>query len=109
VPVLAGWVRARRLDGGPFAVLGDFNREMDRPEAMSDALEAAGNLLRVTAGQTDPCWGGGTFIDHILLGGAARQWLEPASLRVLTYRSADPADKQRLSDHCPVSARINPD
>ncbi len=26
-----------------------------------------------------------TFIDHILAGGAARVWLDPASLRVLVY------------------------
>ncbi len=106
VPVVAGWVRARTAESVPFAVMGDFNRVMDAPEALGEAIAAAGTVLRVTAGESDPCWGGGSFIDHIFLGGAARAWLVPGSLRVLDYRSTDPADRERLSDHCPVSVRL---
>jgi endonuclease/exonuclease/phosphatase family metal-dependent hydrolase len=105
VPPLAAWLAARAAEGVPFAVLGDFNRDLDRPEALSDALESAAPLARVTSGASDPCWSGGPFIDHILLGGPARAWLIPASLRVMTYKSGD---RDHLSDHCPVSVRLNP-
>lgn len=108
IPVLAAWVRARAVEGVPFAVMGDFNRNMDQPEAMAEALQAAGPLLRVTQGQSDPCWGGDPFIDHIFLGGPARGWMVAGSVRVLTYRSEEEADRRRLSDHCPVSVRIEP-
>ncbi len=108
VPVLAQWVSARAKAGVAFAIMGDFNRDMDRPEALSRALEEAGPVQRVTAGQSDPCWDGGPFIDHIFLGGPARSWLVPGSLRVLTYTSADGADRRRLSDHCPVSVTVMP-
>jgi endonuclease/exonuclease/phosphatase family metal-dependent hydrolase len=107
IPVLAAWVRARVTEAAPFAILGDFNRVLDQPDAMSSALDDAGALLRVTRDHSDPCWDGGSFIDHIFLGGAARAWLVPQSLRVLVYRSSVAADRERLSDHCPVSAKLN--
>ena len=108
IPVVAGWARARAAEKIPFAILGDFNREMDRPDTVVASLASAAPMLRVTEGHGDPCWDGGPFIDHILLGGPARGWLVPNSLRVLTYHSTDPADRERLSDHCPVSVRIDP-
>jgi endonuclease/exonuclease/phosphatase family metal-dependent hydrolase len=107
VPLVADWVRARASEGVAFAVLGDFNRVFDAPEELQSALAAAAPLRRVTEGQSDPCWGGpAPFIDHIFLGGPAADWLVPGSLRVLTYQSSDEADRERLSDHCPVSVRI---
>ncbi len=108
IPVVAAWIHARAAEGGAFAVMGDFNREMDQPEEMSVAFEAAAPLVRVTEGQTDPCWDGEPFIDTMFLGGAARGWEVPGSLRVMTYHSADRGDRERLSDHCPVSVRIAP-
>lgn len=103
IPPLAAWVAARAAEGVPFALLGDFNRDFDRPDAMSAALQSAAPLLRVTSGASDPCWSGGPFIDHIFLGGPARAWLVPGSLRVMTYTSGD---KDHLSDHCPLSVRL---
>ena len=50
--------------------------------------------------------GGGSFIDHILAGGAARSWMVPDSLRVMVYRETADAAKEQLSDHCPVSVRF---
>jgi hypothetical protein len=41
-----------------------------------------------------------------MLGGAARDWLLPDTLRVLTYHETGAEWKQRLSDHCPVSVRL---
>ncbi len=107
VPLVAAWVHARAAQGIPFVVLGDFNRDFDTPETLLAALANAAPLLRVTAGQSDPCWGQSPFIDHIFLGGAARDWLVPGSLRVLTYHSTDTDDEHRLSDHCPVSVRLS--
>jgi endonuclease/exonuclease/phosphatase family metal-dependent hydrolase len=106
IPPLSGWTAARQEEGVPFMLIGDFNRSMDVPEDMSNALSQAAPLTRVTAGQSDPCWNGDSFIDHIFLGGAARAWLEPGSLRVMTYQTNDRRDRARLSDHCPVSVRI---
>jgi len=87
-------------------VLGDFNRHMDGRDQLWSALRQAAPLTRATEGLASPCWGGEAFIDHILLGGAARDWLVADSLRVLTYRETGAEWKQRLSDHCPVSVRL---
>jgi endonuclease/exonuclease/phosphatase family metal-dependent hydrolase len=103
------WIAARRTEGVPFLVLGDFNRDMDGRDRMIAGIEATAPMIRATEGFSSPCWGGHhPFIDHILLGGPARSWLEPNSLRVLTYKETDPAWKARLSDHCPVSVRLDP-
>ena len=103
---LVEWIRARQADGIAFAILGDFNRHMDGRDQFWSALAQAAPLRRATEGHSSPCWGGEAFIDHIILGGAARDWLESSSLRVLTYREAGTEWKERLSDHCPVSVRL---
>jgi endonuclease/exonuclease/phosphatase family metal-dependent hydrolase len=107
IPPLIDWIKARTEEGVPFAVLGDFNRHMERRDQFWAALREAAPLLRATEGSASPCWGGEAFIDHILLGGAARDWLLPNTLRVLVYRETGAAWKQRLSDHCPVSVRLH--
>ena len=109
---LDGWIAERRRDNTPFVVLGDFNREMDGPTAGTQdelfaSMSAAAPLVRATAGHGSPCWGGTTFIDHILAGGAARAWMDPQTLRVLRYRETDEAERDHLSDHCPVSVRFH--
>ncbi|MEJ0048552.1 MAG: hypothetical protein WDN04_22420 [Rhodospirillales bacterium] len=106
IPLLADWIGARAAEGVAFAVLGDFQPRARRSEELSTALAAAAPLTRATDGSSDPCWGGGAFIDHIFLGGPARAWLVPGSLRVQTYRSTDESDRERLSDHCPVSVKL---
>jgi endonuclease/exonuclease/phosphatase family metal-dependent hydrolase len=106
VPVLQGWIAERRAEGVPFVVLGDFNRWLGDRDDVLAALESAAPLASATEGHDSPCWGGEHFIDHILAGGAARGWLEPASLRVLIYREGVDR-KEHLSDHCPVSARFH--
>ena len=100
------WIRARQAEGVAFAVLGDFNRHMDGRDELWATLRQAAPLTRPTEGVVSPCWGGEAFVDHILLGGAARDWLEPNTLRVLTYRESGAEWKQLLSDHCPVSVRL---
>jgi endonuclease/exonuclease/phosphatase family metal-dependent hydrolase len=103
---LQAWIAARQQENTAFLVLGDFNRRMEPPDRFITALRQAAPLVRATEGRSSPCWGNEAFIDHILLGGAARAWLAPDSLRVLTYREQGDAWRDRLSDHCPVSIRL---
>lgn len=109
--VLAGWIAARRREGAAFAILGDFNRRFPSPrDAVLSQLNAAAPLTRANEGVSNPCWsdgrGGRPFISHILLGGPARDWLVPDSLRVMVYAERERSMRQRLSDHCPISTRL---
>ncbi|WP_373318256.1 endonuclease/exonuclease/phosphatase family protein [Ameyamaea chiangmaiensis] len=106
--VLDNWVLERQDEGEPFAIIGDFNRRMTSGDPFYQSLAQQGGALTLTtAGLASPCWGGEYFIDHILLGNQARQWLDTGSLRVLTYQ--EPAtEKPHLSDHCPVSVTLTP-
>ena len=107
IPVLAAWIAARRAEGGPFLVIGDFNRRLQAGDRVLAAMDAAAPLVSAAEGLSSPCWGGGDFIDDVLAGGPAAGWMERDSLRVMVYRGADPAGKDRLSDHCPVSVRLS--
>ena len=107
IPALQAWIRARQSEGVPFVVLGDFNRRMDGRDQLWSALRRTAPLLRATEGHSSPCWGGKSFIDHIIIGGPARAWLVPGSLRVLTYQEDGDDWKSKLSDHCPVSVRLD--
>lgn len=108
--IVARWAEARRREGIAFAILGDFNRRMGRDDDFLRLVEEPTPLARATAGFSTPCWadarGGRPFVDHILLGGAARDWLVPGSLAVLVYAERDRAWRDRLSDHCPTSVRL---
>ncbi len=106
LPVLESWIAARKAEGVPFLVLGDFNRRLKADDVFLAGLEHTAPMALATAGHASPCWGGEDFIDHILAGGAAAQWMVPQSLRVLVYRETTPEMKERLSDHCPVSVRF---
>lgn len=107
LPPLEGWIAQRRAEGVPFVILGDFNRWLDPPDQMWTALNAAAPLVDAAAGHDNPCWGGAPFIDHILAGAAARNWMEPDTLRVMLYRETGDDWRERLSDHCPVSVRFH--
>ncbi len=111
--ILADWIAARRREGVPFAIAGDFNRRLGAPgDSFLPLLEQAAPLLRATEGVSNPCWagarGGQVFVDHILLGGGAERWLLPDSLRVMVYAERGSEWRDRLSDHCPVSLRLRP-
>ncbi|HQT75922.1 MAG TPA: endonuclease/exonuclease/phosphatase family protein [Rhodopila sp.] len=103
---LADWINARAQEHVPFLILGDFNRWMDGRDTFLASLTQIAPLVRATAGHSSPCWGGENFIDHILAGGEAADWIEPDSLRVLVYRESGHEWQDRLSDHCPVSVRL---
>jgi endonuclease/exonuclease/phosphatase family metal-dependent hydrolase len=106
VPVLEEWIAARRQERMAFIILGDFNRWMDGSDTLLSDLRRSGPLVRATEGYSSPCWGAENFIDHILAGGDAANWIQPNTLRVMTYRETDRALKDRLSDHCPVSVKL---
>ncbi len=108
--VLARWIEARRREGVPFAILGDFNRRMGEDDDFLQILEGGRKLLRPTAGLSSPCWadarGGRPFISHLLLGGGAESWMLRNSLSVLVYAERERSYRDRLSDHCPISIRL---
>lgn len=104
---LARWIAARRAAGEAFVIAGDFNRRLDRGDALLALLEAEAPLTLATAGHRDRCWGADRpLIDHILAGGAARGWLDARSVRVLPLPETHPNGRDTLSDHCPVIARF---
>lgn len=106
VPPLQAWIAARQHEGVPFIVLGDFNRHMDGKDQLWAALRRTAPLVRATEDRSSPCWGSEAFIDHIIAGGAARDWMQLPTLRVLSYRESGDDWKDRLSDHCPVSVQF---
>ncbi len=110
--ILRDWIAQRRREGIAFAILGDFNRRMDRNDEFLAMLAEAAPLSRPTEGFSNPCGSrdgrARPFIDHILLGGPARDWLVPDSFRVLVYADRSPSARESLSDHCPISVRIAP-
>ena len=106
VPPLTEWISARRQEGVPFLVLGDFNRWMDGNDTFLAELRTAAPLVRATEGHKSNCWGKDDFIDHILAGDGAAAWMQADTLQVLTYRETEKSWQDRLSDHCPVSVRL---
>lgn len=101
---LERWIAARRAEGIPFIVLGDFNRRLGLfSDQMLPELNRVAPLASATEGQENGCWGYPDFIDQILAGGPARNWMRPETLQVLIYSQYGWAWKERLSDHCPVS------
>lgn len=104
--LLQNWISARAAAHEAFVIMGDFNRRMTVYDPFFLLLNHAAPLELTTAGWASPCENGSYFIDHILLGGAAKAWILPHSLRVMTYRlDTQPAT---LSDHCAVSIRLIP-
>jgi endonuclease/exonuclease/phosphatase family metal-dependent hydrolase len=106
IPPLQAWIAARQHEGVPFIVLGDFNRHMEGKDQLWAALSDTAPLVRATEGRSSLCWENEAFIDHIIAGGAARDWMQLPTLRVLNYRESGDDWKDRLSDHCPVSVQF---
>jgi endonuclease/exonuclease/phosphatase family metal-dependent hydrolase len=116
VPALESWIDARAAEHKPFAVLGDFNRDLRREPAgvalwsdIDDGDPAAANLVNTADGQGfENCSPAQTFsgyIDYILLGRAMARGLVKDSFGRELYRPRD-ALRRRLSDHCPVFIRL---
>ncbi|NVN35421.1 endonuclease/exonuclease/phosphatase family protein [Komagataeibacter swingsii] len=108
IAIVQDWIMERQDEGEAFVVMGDFNRLLAPDDPAWRALSENGPLILATAGRASPCAQGNYFIDHIIAGGPAREWLRPDSLRVMLYRENGHDDPTRLSDHCPVSVRLLP-
>lgn len=112
LPHLETWIDARAREGAPFVVLGDFNRRFSRPgdEAwaeLDDADPEGLTLARSIEGEA-PCWDKKypEYIDHIVLGGAATEWIQSSKQLVYTHGTFQ-THRKRLSDHCPLAATLS--
>ncbi|GAB6854496.1 endonuclease/exonuclease/phosphatase family protein [Asaia astilbis] len=104
IDLISNWIAEREDEGDAYVVLGDFNRRFTlRDPYFMRMIDGTAPVL-TTAGYASPCEDGNYFIDHLLIGGAARDWLVKDSLRVLVYPPEDASFT--LSDHCPVSVRL---
>lgn len=123
-PILEAWIDAQAHAGGRFAVLGDFNRDLLAEEShratlrkddslwaeLSDGSPAEAALRNAARGEPFrncvPGQGYRGYIDNILLSRTLAAAAVPGSFTRTTYSAAD-ARHARLSDHCPVSIRLN--
>ena len=116
LPALEHWIDARAAEHKPFAVLGDFNRDLRRePAGMSlwgdidDADPPEADLVNTAEGQSfENCMPSQTFsgfIDYIVLGRRMARGLVENSFGRAIYRPRD-AQRRKLSDHCPVFIRL---
>jgi endonuclease/exonuclease/phosphatase family metal-dependent hydrolase len=116
VPVLEGWVDAQAAANVPFAVLGDFNRDLRREPAgaslwrdIDDAEPPNADLVNTAEGQGfENCSPAQTFtgyIDYILLDRKMARGLVKGSFGRELFRPKD-ALRRKLSDHCPVFIRL---
>lgn len=124
VPVLEQWIDQRVKDGVHFAVMGDFNRHLDKDarypagpdesaplnvfNALSDNDPPGAVLVRATEGaESQPCDANDhhkQYIDDILVSAPLAK---RASQRQFSRLSFAPQDQGRLlSDHCPVVYRL---
>jgi endonuclease/exonuclease/phosphatase family metal-dependent hydrolase len=116
VPVLERWIDTQAMEKKPFAVLGDFNRDLRRePPGVSlwaeldDADPPAADLVNTASGQAFqncmPSQTFGGFIDYIVLGRQMARGLVENSFGRALFRPKD-ALRRKLSDHCPVFIRL---
>jgi endonuclease/exonuclease/phosphatase family metal-dependent hydrolase len=94
-------------------VLGDFNRRLTQPgdrvwadlddgDPPNADLTALGQDMPVSCrDNTFP-----EFIDHIVVDRRVLPWVDRSSFRQVTYRQADRAVWDQLSDHCPVLVEL---
>jgi endonuclease/exonuclease/phosphatase family metal-dependent hydrolase len=116
VPELERWIDAQANERKPFAVLGDFNRDLRREPAwaslwaeIDDADPPFADLVNTAEGQAfQNCMPAQTFsgyIDYIILGRQMAQGLVAGSFGRALFRPKD-ALRRKLSDHCPVFIRL---
>ena len=122
--LLEAWIDAEAAAGRPFAVMGDFNRNLLRDEGA--ARDASGARLRfwpeIDDGEPPEADLSNTaagerfvncsmkqayrgYIDYIVLSRTLAARLVPGSFGRVVYDTKD-AVRRKLSDHCPVSVRI---
>lgn len=116
VAILERWIDTQAAARIPFAVLGDFNRDLRREPAgvslwadIDDSDPQDADLVNTAEGQGfQNCSPSQTFtgyIDYIVLGRQMAQGLVKDSFGRELFRPKD-ALRRKLSDHCPVFIRI---
>ena len=119
MPFLEGWIDTQAAGHKAFAVLGDFNRDLQHEPAgttvwgaIDDAEPPAADLVNTAdGGKFQNCTPSQTFsgfIDYIILGRQMARALVPGSFGREIYRPRDAA-RRKLSDHCPVFIRLEVD
>lgn len=123
-PILETWIDEQAAASRPFAVLGDFNRDLTRDPGparsetgtlrslwaeIDDADPPAADLtLAASYGEFRNCSVAQNFsgyIDHIALSRDLNARVVPESFGRITYETQD-AVLRRLSDHCPVAISL---
>ena len=116
VPALERWIDAQASTKIPFAVLGDFNRDLRREPAgvslwaeIDDSDPEGADLVNTAEGQgfqnCSPAQTFSGYIDYIVLGDQMARGLVGNSFGRELFRLKD-ALRRKLSDHCPVFIRI---
>ena len=119
VPFLENWIDVQAAGHKAFAVLGDFNRDLQHEPAgttlwsdIDDAEPPGADLVNTAdSGKFKNCTPSQTFsgfIDYIVLGREMARGLVPGSFGREIYRPRD-ATRRKLSDHCPVFIRLEVD
>jgi endonuclease/exonuclease/phosphatase family metal-dependent hydrolase len=113
VPVLEGWIDAAAAGPTPFIVLGDFNRRFNQPNDhvwadLDDGEPPNADLTALTQEMPVSCWDNTftEFIDHLVVDRRVLPWVDRTSFRQVTYRQADKAVWDQISDHCPVVVEL---
>jgi endonuclease/exonuclease/phosphatase family metal-dependent hydrolase len=116
VPLLERWIDAQASEHKPFAVLGDFNRDLRQERSgpsiwaeIDDASPPEADLVNTAEGQAfQNCMPSQTFsgyIDYIILGRKMARGLVKDSFGRELFPPKD-AQRRKLSDHCPVFIRL---
>jgi endonuclease/exonuclease/phosphatase family metal-dependent hydrolase len=109
VPVLEGWIDTAAAGPTPFIVLGDFNRRFNEPKDrvwadLDDGEPTNADLTALTQDMPVSCRDNTftEFIDHLVVDRRVLPRVDRTSFRHITYRQADKAVWNQISDHCPV-------
>jgi endonuclease/exonuclease/phosphatase family metal-dependent hydrolase len=116
VPVLERWIDAQAADHRPFAILGDFNRDLRREPAaaplwgaLDDADPPGADLVNTAEGEgfqnCSPAQTFSGYIDYIILGRQMARGMVAGSFGRELFPPKD-ALRRKLSDHCPVFIRL---
>jgi endonuclease/exonuclease/phosphatase family metal-dependent hydrolase len=116
VPELERWIDGQAAQGIPFAVLGDFNRDLRREppgnslwNELDDADPPDADLVNTAEGQEfqncSPAQTFSGYIDYIVLGRRMARGLVAGSFGRELFRPKD-ALRRKMSDHCPVFIRL---
>ncbi len=106
--VLKDWIGARARGGIAFALLGDFNRRLQRQGDFWTALDGPGGArlaLPISAYAVSPCIERyPDFVDLVVFDPRSLALFRPGSFHVLTYVGRE---RDFPSDHCPVSVILD--